>query len=41
MLVLVKYGNFTRTDILCMPIYERRFHIDKLVEYKNRGNATS
>lgn len=29
---LVKYGNFTYTDIYKMPIFERRYFIDKVVE---------
>lgn len=32
MFVLVKHGNFNREDILYMPIYERKIHLEFLIE---------
>jgi len=37
LLLLVKYGNFTREDIRGMPILERKFFLQKLIEYKKIG----
>lgn len=36
MLLLVKYGNFSREDIINMPVWERKFHLRKLIEYNNK-----
>jgi hypothetical protein len=35
----VKYGNFTREDVRNMPILERKFHLEKLIEYKKIENG--
>lgn len=32
MFVLVKHSGFTREDILFMPIYERKIHLEFLIE---------
>lgn len=29
---LVKYGNFSYSDLLIMPVYERKYFVEKLVE---------
>jgi len=29
---LVKHGNFTYSDIMSMPIYERKYFIDKIIK---------
>jgi len=29
---LVKYGNFSYLDVLNMPVYERKYFIDKVIE---------
>lgn len=38
MLLLVKYGNFTRADVREMPILERKFNLEKLAEYRKANN---
>jgi hypothetical protein len=40
LLLLVKYGNFTRTDVREMPIAERKFFLNKLIEY-NKSNVST
>jgi len=35
---LTKNFNFTRQDILNMPIFERRFYLDKFVEEISKKN---
>tara|TARA_R110002020_G_scaffold136763_6_gene305268 strand:- start:2499 stop:2660 length:162 start_codon:yes stop_codon:yes gene_type:complete len=35
---LTKNFNFTREDILNMPIFERRFYLDKFVEEIDKRN---
>ena len=35
---LTKNFNFTREDILNMPIFERRFYLDKFVEEIEKRN---
>jgi len=30
--ILVKYGNFSYGDLLKMPVYERKYFVEKLVE---------
>lgn len=37
LLLLVKYGNFTRRDVMEMPILERKFHLEKLMEYRKKN----
>jgi len=39
MFLLVKYANFTREDVRNMPILERKFHLDKLLEYTTAENG--
>jgi hypothetical protein len=34
---LIKHGNFSYSDLLKMPTYERKYFIDKLIkEYEKR-----
>ena len=41
LLLLVKYGNFTREDVIWMPILERKFHLEKLLEYRKINDEKS
>ena len=34
---LVKYANFSYSDILKMPIFERKYFVDKLIETFQKG----
>jgi len=36
LLILVKHGNFSWTDVKMMPVYERKFYINKLIEYNQK-----
>jgi|TARA_R110000823_G_scaffold127239_2_gene254576 hypothetical protein len=38
---LARNFNFTRADIMNMPIFERRFYLDKLVEEKEKKNQAT
>ena len=39
-LLLVKNGNFTREDINKMPIWERKYYVDKLIELNSEKEKT-
>lgn len=34
LLILVKYGNFTRADVRNMTVLERKYYLEKLAEYQ-------
>ena len=34
---LAKYVNFTYSDIMSMPTFERRYFVDKLIESFNKN----
>jgi|TARA_R110002020_G_scaffold196775_2_gene397756 hypothetical protein len=37
---LIKHANFSYTDVLKMPVYERKYFIDKMVkEFETRKEA--
>ncbi len=36
LLILVKHGNFSWADVKMMPVYERKFYINKLIEYNQK-----
>jgi hypothetical protein len=36
LLILVKHGNFSWVDVKMMPVYERKFYINKLIEYNQK-----
>jgi hypothetical protein len=37
LLLLVKYGNFSWSDVKIMPTSERKFYINKLIEYNQKA----
>jgi hypothetical protein len=37
LLLLVKYGNFSWGDVKVMPTSERKFYINKLIEYNQKA----
>lgn len=39
LLLLVKYGGFTREDVRGMPIIERKFYLEKLIEYRKKNGS--
>ena len=35
-MLLVKNGGFSRQDIMQMPIWERRYYVDRLIEMNKK-----